>query len=247
MNKNIGIIVLAAGLGKRMKSNKAKVLHEIAGRTMIDYVVSAAAAIAGENVVVVVGHQAEEVKASVSREHRVLFASQPQQLGTGHAVMCAVPILPPQVEQVVVLCGDVPLIHPSTLQHLLREHIANARDVTVLAVKIDDPSGYGRILIDSQGCLIGIVEQADADDRQKKINLINSGIYAIDRQFLESALPQLSANNAQNEIYLTDIIGFGYQHYRKIGVLIGTNSNEILGVNSQEDLQKVESIMKINR
>ena len=244
MNNCIGVVVLAAGLGKRMKSNKAKVLHEIAGRTMIDYVVSAATPVAGDNVVVVVGHQAEEVMKNLRPSHHVLFAVQPQQLGTGHAVLCALPTLPAGVEQVIVLCGDVPLIRTSTLERIVAEHLAHERDVTVLAVELADPTGYGRVVIDSRGNITGIVEQADASDSQKAIKLINSGIYAINRQFLEQALPNLCTNNAQNEIYLTDIVGYGYQHGRKMGVLIGSNYTEILGVNSQEDLRQVENVMK---
>jgi UDP-N-acetylglucosamine diphosphorylase/glucosamine-1-phosphate N-acetyltransferase len=245
MNNRIGIVILAAGLGKRMKSSKAKVLHEINGRTLIDYVVSAATPVVGDNVVVVVGHQAEEVMENLRPSHHVLFAVQPQQLGTGHAVLCALPTLPAGIEQVIVLCGDVPLIRTSTLQRVISEHLANERDVTVLAVEMADPTGYGRVIIDDLGNITGIVEQADANDSQKAIRIINTGIYAINRLLLDEALPKLCTNNAQNEIYLTDIVEYGYQHGRKMGVLIGSDYKEILGVNSQEDLRRVENIMKI--
>lgn len=239
----LGIVILAAGLGTRMKSDKAKVLHSILGRPMIAYIVETAAEIAGHNVVVVVGYQAEQVKKAVSCTREALFAFQEQQLGTGHAVLCAMPSLPGQVEQVVILCGDVPLIQAATIEHIVTEHIANCRDLTLLAVTKEDPTGYGRLVFSDAGNLAAIVEEADADAVQKKIKTINTGIYVIRRDFLEFALPLLGSNNKQNEIYLTDIIGLGYQKKRSLGVVIGHDSNEILGVNSPADLQIVEQLM----
>jgi UDP-N-acetylglucosamine diphosphorylase/glucosamine-1-phosphate N-acetyltransferase len=240
----LGIVILAAGLGTRMKSEKAKVLHLILGRPMIAYVVETAAAIAGQNVVVVVGYQAELVKNAVSRTREALFAFQEKQLGTGHAVLCAMPSLPEQVEQVVILCGDVPLIQAATIEHILSEHIANHLDLTLLAVSKEDPTGYGRLVFNDAGDLAAIVEEADADAVQKKIKIINTGIYVIRREFLEFALPRLGSNNKQKEIYLTDIIGLGYQEKKSIGVVIGHDSNEIIGVNSPAELQIVEQLME---
>jgi UDP-N-acetylglucosamine diphosphorylase/glucosamine-1-phosphate N-acetyltransferase len=240
----LGIVILAAGLGTRMKSEKAKVLHSILGRPMIAYVVETAAAIAGQNVVVVVGYQAEQVKHAVSRTREALFAFQEQQLGTGHAVLCAMPSLPGHVEQVVILCGDVPLIQAATIEHIVSEHIANHHDLTLLGVSREDPTGYGRLVFNDVGDLAAIVEEADADAAQKKIKTINTGIYVIRRDFLELALPRLGSNNKQNEIYLTDIIGLGYQEKRSLGVVIGHDSNEIIGVNSPAELQIVEQLME---
>ena len=227
-----------------MKSDRAKVLHEICGRPMIEYVMRTAIEVAGRNVVVVIGHQAEMVKKAVNAVGEAHFALQEKQLGTGHAVLSALPFIPVGVDQVVILCGDVPLIKAATIQGLSVEHNCHDRDVSLLAVCVDDPKGYGRIIFDGLGELNAIVEEKDANPSQKLINTINTGIYIIKRNFLEQALPLLRSDNAQNEVYLTDIIGIGYRQKRKIGVVIGDDSKEIIGVNSRDDLQIAESLMK---
>ena len=245
MGNGLGIIILAAGMGKRMKSDKAKVLHEVAGRPMIDYVVDTATSVAGSNVVVVVGHQAEAVKETVRRSHNILFALQPEQRGTGHAVMCALPAVPTTVDDIIVLCGDVPLIQADTVKELIADHQRNERDLTVLATRAKDPTGYGRLIIQNDGTLSAIVEQADASEEQKKIDIINTGFMAIKKNFLEYALPLLDANNAQNEIYLTDLVGIGRRKKRKVGVMIGENPEQYAGVNTLMDLAEVEKTIKI--
>ncbi len=248
MDSNVGIVILAAGLGTRMKSDKAKVLHSICGRPMVHYVVRQAVAVAGNNVVVVVGHQAEQVKQTVSDHFDVHFALQQQQLGTGHAVMCALPKISAMVDQVVVLCGDVPLIRAATISKLVADHCTHQRDVTVLAVAVDDPTGYGRIIFNADGNFTGIVEQADADEVQKELNIINTGIYVVRRSFLALALPQIGTDNAQNEIYLTDIVAIGGEQNRTVGTMVGPDSNEVMGVNSRDELQVAEKLMlSINR
>lgn len=244
MDSKLGIVILAAGLGTRMKSNQAKVLHTVCGRPMIHHVAQTACAVAGSNVVVVVGHQAKQVKDVVKASFQASFAMQGEQLGTGHAVLCAMPYLPDAIEDVVILCGDVPLIGASTIKRLVDDHKTCGRDVTLLAVTVENPTGYGRVLSNDAGELIAIVEEADADNDQKKINVINSGIYAVKRHFLDLALPQIESDNAQNEIYLTDIIAIGHHHHKRIGTHIGTDNSEIIGVNSLADLQVAEKIMK---
>jgi UDP-N-acetylglucosamine diphosphorylase/glucosamine-1-phosphate N-acetyltransferase len=244
MNPGIGIIVLAAGLGTRMKSNKAKVLHEICGQPMIYYVVKAAENLAGSNVFVVVGHQAEKVEAVVGKDFKVSFALQPEQLGTGHAVLCAMPELGPDIRDVVILCGDVPLIKPETIGELIADHKRNRRAVTLFAVAVENPSGYGRVLFNDNKELIAIVEEADASDEQKAVQIINTGIYVIERDFLANALPELKADNSQKEIYLTDIIAIGHRKHKNMGVVIGKDPDEIIGVNSPNELQHVEKIME---
>jgi len=244
MGSNLGVVILAAGLGTRMKSDKAKVLHEICGRPMIEYVMRTAIEVAGRNVVVVIGHQAENVKKAVNMVGEAHFALQEKQLGTGHAVMCAMPFISTAVDQVVILCGDVPLIKAETIQGLSVDHLHHNRDISLLAVSLDEPKGYGRIILDDRGGLTAIVEEKDATPAQKLIKIINSGIYIVKREFLEQSLPQLRSDNAQNEIYLTDIIGIGYRQKRKIGAVISADSQEIIGVNSRDDLQIAESSMK---
>ncbi len=170
MNNNIAIIILAAGQGTRMKSDKAKVLHEIMGRAMISYVVATAAKVAGSNVILVIGHQADKVKATARAEGaEVAFAIQKQQLGTGHAVLCALPHLPDETQEVIILCGDVPLLSAETIRSLRDDHTRAARDISILAVQVDNPTGYGRILMDHDRKLVGIVEEADATPPQKEI------------------------------------------------------------------------------
>jgi bifunctional UDP-N-acetylglucosamine pyrophosphorylase / glucosamine-1-phosphate N-acetyltransferase len=243
MKSTLGIVILAAGLGTRMKSDKAKVLHEICGRPMIQYVVQTATAVAGPHVIVVVGHQAELVKRAVGEVARAHYAIQKEQLGTGHAVLCAMPMMPAEVRQVVILCGDVPLIRRETIERLVSDHAIRHRDLSLLTVTVADPTGYGRIVMNAEGQLQAIVEEADADDTQKKINTINSGIYAVNRNFLETALPQLRPDNAQKEIYLTDIIGIGYREKKNMGAVMGSDSSEIIGVNSRTELQLAENVM----
>ena len=244
MEKCITVVILAAGLGKRMKSPKAKVLHEVLGRPMVEYVVATARKIAGDAVVVVVGHQAEEVRRVVSRAAEAVFVHQEQQLGTGHAVMCALPHLRAECEQVLVLCGDVPLVTESTLNDLIADHERAQRDATLLAVEVDHPFGYGRVLLDHRRQICGIVEEADATDAQRAIKTINSGIYCLKRGFLAEALPRLTRRNVQGEFYLTDIIRIGYDTGRSIGVCHGHDPQEILGINTPDDLARVEAILK---
>jgi UDP-N-acetylglucosamine diphosphorylase/glucosamine-1-phosphate N-acetyltransferase len=242
MKETIAVIILAAGLGKRMRSPKAKVLHEIQGRPMLAYVIDVAREIAGRSVIVVVGNQAEAVRRAVSGA-AVRYAYQDRQLGTGHAVLCALPQLPDDCEQVVVLCGDTPLLTAPTLKSLVQGHLAAGRDATLLAVELEDPQGYGRVLLNDHQQVCGIIEEADASAGQRAIRLINTGIYCVTRQFLSDALPNVTPDNAQGEFYLTDIIRIGYESGRDIGVSYAAAPREILGVNTPEDLARVEALM----
>jgi len=187
-DSGVAVIILAAGLGTRMKSDKAKVLHEILGKAMVLYVVKTAKKVAGNNVILVIGNQAEKVREIVSEEYEAVFALQKEQLGTGHAVSCALPSLTGQIEHVLILCGDVPLIRANTLTRFTDDHLTAKRDISLLAVRIDDPAGYGRILTDENMNLTGIVEEADATEEQKKIKTINTGIYCVRKQFLTDVL-----------------------------------------------------------
>jgi len=244
MRKNIAVVILAAGLGTRMKSDKAKVLHEVAGRPMVLYVVEAARKVAGDDIIVVVGNQAQQVQEIISETAQLHFAHQEKQLGTAHAVMCALPYIPDHCDEVVILYGDIPLILPETITGLVEDHLASYRDISLLAVELGNPFGYGRILLDNNGQISEIIEESDATAEQKKIKLINSGIYCINKQFLQDALPKIQSNNAQEELYLTDIMAIGYREKRKMGVMITTDHLQILGVNNCEDLEVVNKIMK---
>lgn len=241
---NVAAIILAAGLGTRMKSDLAKVLHPILGRPMIRYVLETAHAVAPENVVVVVGHQADEVERVCSQTPGVGFALQKKQLGTGHAVQSAMPLLAERVEEVIILCGDVPMLKAGTVKQLLHDHMENKRALSLLAVEVDQPRGYGRVIMDDRRNLTKIVEEADATADEKTVRLINSGIYCVNRLFLNASLARITPDNAQGEFYLTDIIGIGYEDGKKIGVLVGEDAMEVSGVNSIADLKFVEEAFR---
>lgn len=248
IERHCAVIILAAGLGKRMKSDKAKVLHEILGQPMILYVVGAAAAVAGKNVIPVIGNQAEKVREVVSAKYDVLgFAFQEKQLGTGHAVMCALPKVPQTVEHVLILCGDVPLIAADSLIGLIEDQLSKKRDLSLLSVQKEDPSGYGRILMDENMNLSAIVEEADATEEQKKIKMINAGIYCVKKDFLADSLQKIKADNAQGEFYLTDIIGIAHKERKNAGVLIAEDADEVTGINTPAELKKVEKMMRIRK
>lgn len=246
MSKTTGktaVVVLAAGKGTRMKSDKAKVLHEVHGRPMVDYVMASASEIAGSDVVVIVGHQAEAVKAAVAGQRNALFALQEEQLGTGHAVMCARDAIGPLTRQVVILCGDVPLVRAETLRRLVVEHEAAGRAVSVLAVSLDDPTGYGRMVTGEDGALHCIVEEKDASAEERAIKEINSGIYCVDAGFLFSALDKVKSDNAQGEYYLTDIVEIAVQEGAGAGIVIGGSAREVTGVNTVNDLETVRQML----
>ena len=238
------VVILAAGMGKRMKSEKAKVLHEIFGKPMIMYVVETAKKVAGNDVVLVIGNQAQEVRNIVSENHTVIFALQKDQLGTGHAVSCALPYLPDHTKDVIILCGDVPLLTFETVTRLLKDHVLAKRDISVLAVNIKNPKGYGRVLFDEKMNVSGIVEEGDASAEQKRIKTINTGIYCVKKEILFDSLNKIKSNNVQGEFYLTDIIELGYREGKIVGVLIGDDSEEIVGVNTIHDLMMVENILR---
>lgn len=242
--ENIAIVILAAGLGTRMKSQKAKVLHEVCGRPMILYVVETAAKVAGDHVILVVGHQAERVREVVTECARVRYTLQEQQLGTGHAVASALPDVPVECRQVVILCGDVPLVTESTIGNLITDHLNHRRDITVLATEVEDPDGYGRIVIDTDGRVVAIVEEADASEEQRKIRIVNTGIYCVDKPFLTRALKKIDRNNAQGELYLTDIVAICHLDNGTVGAMVAENAQEFRGINSRDDLAAVEELMR---
>ncbi|MBS3756890.1 MAG: NTP transferase domain-containing protein [Desulfobacterales bacterium] len=242
----VAVVILAAGKGTRMNSDKAKVLHPVAGRPMLLYVVDAATRIAGKEVVVVVGTQAETVRDVVAAHANVGFADQERQLGTGHAAICAMPALADHVRHVVFLCGDVPLITPDTLQRLIDTHVGQKLDVTILGARLENPAGYGRLKQKSDGTVASIVEEADASAAEKAINTVNTGIYCVARDFLEDALTRIRTDNAQAEMYLTDIVGIAAGDGKRVGLMLCADQNEMRGINSPADLEKVEAIIHRN-
>jgi UDP-N-acetylglucosamine diphosphorylase/glucosamine-1-phosphate N-acetyltransferase len=244
MSANIGVVILAAGMGTRMKSYKAKVLHKVCGKPMINYVAETARKVAGKNVVLVVGNQADKVRRTVSELGPFIFAYQKKQLGTGHAVLCALPHIPDRCREVVILCGDVPLIKSDTVSALITSHTAEKRDISVLAVELRNPTGYGRILLDESGQVQAIVEETDATVEQKRIRLINTGIFCVRKNFLLDAVPRIQSDNAKGEIYFTDIVEIAYSEKKHVGATIGGNYLEVTGINTIQELKRVERAMK---
>jgi bifunctional UDP-N-acetylglucosamine pyrophosphorylase/glucosamine-1-phosphate N-acetyltransferase len=244
-------VVLAAGEGTRMRSARPKVLHPIAGRPLLGHAVHAVAALKPEHLVVVVGHQRKQVGEAVDGladelARPVVVAEQPQQLGTGHAVGCAVEALPAGLTgPVLVTYGDVPLLEPATLEALLAEHAATGAAVTVLTTELGDPTGYGRILRDDSGGVRAIVEQADASPEQRAIREVNSGVYAFDGAFLTAGLDRLGTDNSQGERYLTDLIGIAHADGLGVRGLRCADSWQVNGVNDRVQLAAVRA--ELNR
>jgi bifunctional UDP-N-acetylglucosamine pyrophosphorylase/glucosamine-1-phosphate N-acetyltransferase/UDP-N-acetylglucosamine pyrophosphorylase len=242
--KNLGIVILAAGKGKRMKSDLPKVLHTVNGRTMISKVVQASLPLAPTEVVIVVGHMSDLVKSEVSRNYTVKFALQKELLGTGDAVRTALPCFGTSVTTVLVLCGDTPLIRTGTLEKMIDVHMASGADVTLLAVDIENPTGYGRVVRTGDGSLACIREEADASEEERSISIVNSGIYCVTRKLLDAFLDRIDNNNAQGEYYLTDIVGMAVQNGLKTGVFMGEDSREVMGVNTLDQLKTAEKVME---
>ncbi|WP_260465073.1 bifunctional UDP-N-acetylglucosamine diphosphorylase/glucosamine-1-phosphate N-acetyltransferase GlmU [Arachnia propionica] len=239
------VVVLAAGGGTRMKSRRSKLLHEVCGRSMLSYAVSAAAALNPAHLVVVVGHQRVQVAEHLeSLNETVTTAVQEQQLGTGHAVSCALAGLPEFDGEVVVTYGDVPLLTGETLQRLVTLHRADHNAVTVLTAEVDDPTGYGRI-VRTEGRVTGIVEHRDATDDQRRIREINSGIYVFDAATLRAGLGQLTTDNAQGEQYLTDVLRFAHDRGQSVGAMVTDDIWQTEGVNDRLQLARMNQ--ELNR
>ncbi|MFL9987784.1 bifunctional UDP-N-acetylglucosamine diphosphorylase/glucosamine-1-phosphate N-acetyltransferase GlmU [Paraburkholderia sediminicola] len=238
----MNIVILAAGTGKRMRSALPKVLHPLAGRPLLAHVIDTARALKPTRLVVVVGHGAEAVRQAVAAPD-VQFAAQEQQLGTGHAVQQALPLLDPS-EPTLVLYGDVPLTRASTLQALTDR--AGRGGYGVLTVTLDDPSGYGRIVRDQHGKVSRIVEQKDATPEQLKIAEINTGIIVAPTERLGGWLAALKNDNAQGEFYLTDAVEMAIEAGLEVVTTQPDEEWETLGVNSKQQLAELERIHQHN-
>lgn len=237
---DVAVIILAAGEGTRMKSNRAKVLHEIAGVPMIRYVVETALTVT-EEIIVVIGYQATAVRHALSNYPKLRFAIQEKQLGTGHAVMCAMLCLSPGIQDVVVLSGDTPLIRSETVRNLIDKHRLHNSCLSLVSTTLENPFGYGRIVLNQQGEPTGIVEESDATETQKRICLVNTGAYCVNTVFLRDALQSLKNHNIQGEFYLTDVAAEAYRQGRPAVLLEVRDPVEVMGVNTREELARVTS------
>jgi len=242
----IGVIILAAGEGKRMKSDKAKVLHEVGGTAMIDYVLAATRSLNPIKIVLVVGNKMEQVVAHL-KNSRVVFCTQRAQLGTADAVLAAEPPFIGFEGRILVLCGDMPLIRTRTLQALLDHHQEKKASATVLTGILTDPAQYGRIIRDEEGNLERIVEYADADDKIRAIKEVNSGTYVFEADDLWSAIEEIDPNNAQGEFYLTDVIEILKRNGKTVAAITAKDHTELLGVNTPDELHMAEELMAMRR
>lgn len=240
----IAALILAAGKGTRMKSDLIKVLHEVAGQPMVCWPLAAAREAGAEEMVVVVGHQAEQVQRVLSGEAGLRIALQEEQLGTGHAVACGLPALSGNSTTVLILCGDTPLLTGVTLQRLAMTHHSSKAAVTVLTAKLADPSGYGRIVRDSAGRVQRIVEQKDATPDEAAINEVNSGIYCMELDFLQAHIGSLGSDNAQNEYYLTDLVAVAVAEQRGCAAVVADDTQEIMGVNDRAQLAQAARLLR---
>jgi bifunctional UDP-N-acetylglucosamine pyrophosphorylase/glucosamine-1-phosphate N-acetyltransferase len=242
---SVTAVILAAGQGTRMKSARPKVLHELCGRPMVHYVVEAAFGAGAGDVVVVIGHGRDAVRAYLEGAFggRVRTAVQETQGGTGHAVLCALPALPPGVEQVFVLYGDTPLLDPGELGRLPRALAeAPAAPLALLTVRVPDPTGYGRIVRGPDGRVERVVEQRDATAEQRAIDEINPGIYLARAEFLRGAVAALTPNNAQQELYLTDVVAAAARAGGVASVL-SRDAASLAGINDRAQLAAAEDAM----
>lgn len=243
MSGTIVTIVLAAGLGKRMKSGLVKVLHPVAGIPMILYPVKVAEEISSERVIVVVGHQAESVR-EVLYSRNVEVVHQAEQRGTADAVRIAMETIKDYDGIIIVLCGDVPLITVDTVSELISAHKEKQASVTVLTTDIEDPAGYGRITRGPDGSILRIVEDRDASEEIRGIKEINTGIYVFDNSFLSEVIKDITPDNRQKEFYLTDSIEIGLKKGLKVYAYKTANREEVIGMNSRAELAIVDGIMR---
>ena len=240
--RDIATIILAAGKGTRMKSDLVKVLHPVCGRPMLWYPVSIAHKIGSDKIVVVIGHQADEIKKTMN-DDTLLYVYQKEQRGTAHAVMQTEPVLKDFDGTIFILCGDVPLLQISTLQRLLEFHRESASDITVLTTIPEDPHGYGRIIKDERDHVIRIVEHRDASEQEKEITEINTGIYCVEGAFLYHSLAYIETNNSQKEFYLTDIFEIARRENRKTRAFLLHDPHEAMGINTVEQRDEADRIM----
>ncbi|MBI3650653.1 MAG: bifunctional UDP-N-acetylglucosamine diphosphorylase/glucosamine-1-phosphate N-acetyltransferase GlmU [Acidobacteria bacterium] len=246
------VMILAAGLGTRMKSRRAKVLHELAGRPLIAHVIRAAFALHPASLITIIGHQADEVERAARQAvaqlvddgnltpPELFFAVQTEQKGTGHAVMAAREVLQSRTAPLIVTAGDVPMMQGAMLKRLLETHNQEHNDATVLTVKMDEPFGYGRIIRDAEGRYLRCVEQKDGTPEELAVKEINVSIYCFNPASLLGALAHLKADNAQQEFYLTDVPEILLRQGQRLGVFCYEHTEEVRGINTRVELAELE-------
>ncbi len=239
---DIYTIIIAAGKGTRMKSKHSKLIQKIYDKELVKRVRDLAIEIGSKQIITVVGHMKEEIKAVLG--DTVEYAIQEELLGTGHAVMQAAPLLKGKTGKVIILYGDVPIIRPETIELLIEKSIESKEAATVLTAVYDNPTGYGRIIRDEGGAIETIREEKDATEEEKQINEINAGIYCFDIDVLLEALTEIKPNNIQNEYYLTDAIEIISDKGLRTGAFTVEDNTEILGVNDRAQLELITRVLR---
>ena len=244
-SKEFAVVVLAAGKGKRMGLKKQKACIPVGGKPMIVHVLNAVLPLNPAHVVIVVGYDAETLRDTVRAHstHTIKFVHQKEQLGTGHALLHALSPLSDFHGDIIVLYGDTPLISTGTIKNLLNKHQRKGAVVTTLTAELRNPFGYGRIKRDKDGYVASIIEEKDATEEEQKIQEINSGIYCFRADNLWDALRLITNNNAQGEYYLTDVIAILAENGEKIHSIAAPNSREIIGINTNEQLEEARKIL----
>lgn len=236
-------VVLAAGKGTRMKSARAKVLHEVLFAPMITHILDVIQELDLAQTLVVTGHQRQEVAAAISG-YRHKCVVQEKQMGTGHAVLSAAPELMAMGGTAVIVCGDTPALRGATLQGMIAAHRRQEAVVTVMTTELENPNNYGRIISNSEGGLVKIVEEKDASPAERLVKEVNAGIYCVEVAFLCEALRTVGSDNKQGEVYLTDIVEIAHQRRVQLGRYICLDPQEILGVNSRAELALASKILQ---
>jgi UDP-N-acetylglucosamine pyrophosphorylase len=245
VHRSLAAVIMAAGKGTRMKDpSKVKVMYEVLGKPMLHYVVDLANSLSVSRVIVIVGYQRDVVIQYLNKSYpKAEIAIQAEQLGTGHAVMQTESALENFSGDVVVLSGDVPLLSLATMQRLINQHYQSSSAATILTADFSDPTGYGRIIRNNDGSVKNIVEHKDATEEERSVKEINSGIYVFEKHKLFESLKHISPKNTQNEYYLTDVFGYYWKSGWKVSALKTTQVDEIMGVNTVNQLNEAERLL----
>ncbi|HZK34530.1 MAG TPA: NTP transferase domain-containing protein [Bacillota bacterium] len=242
MKQRAQVIIMAAGEGTRMKSSLPKVMHRVSGNSILDYVLDAAFYVSDKDPILVIGKSSNMVKTHIG--DKCSFAYQRERLGTGHAVMMAVPMLEEEAEYLVVLAGDTPLIRGETILKMLEYTLDKDYDTVAISAIVPDPTGYGRMLREPDGNFKAIVEHKDASEQERSVSEVNASMFCFKKAPFLHALGKLKNDNAQNEYYLTDVLTILKEEGKKVGIYAMDDYSEMLGVNNRTQLAEAESIMR---
>lgn len=245
-NRSLSVVILGAGKGTRMKSNMAKVLHELFYAPMIHHVLKIVEPLKPQQTIVIIGHQRQAVMDSLAK-FDVEFAVQEEQLGTGHAVLCTEELIKADSDTVMILCGDTPLIRSESLTTMIQHHNDSTATLTVMTTLLEDPTHYGRIVCDALGKVQAIVEEKDATKQQRNIKEISTGIYCVQKEFLFDALQHVGIDNSQGEIYLTDILSLAVADSLSVEKFVNPCALDVLGVNSRVDMAQAHKELQRRR